>query len=81
MPDGFREEIEVNIVKIIRDCSGFCEDCGLSYKDLPMDVVLSNEQWTEITGYTEGEGILCVACILARGSKTKKYVVAKLRFE
>lgn len=58
-----------------------CEDCGALYQNLPMDVVLPNAQWAEITGYTEGEGILCVACILIRGSKTKKYVVAKLKFE
>ncbi len=56
-----------------------CADCGALYQTLPMDVVLPNAQWAEITSYTEE--ILCVACILIRGSKLRKYVVAKLRFE
>ncbi len=56
-----------------------CEDCGLLYQDFPMDVTIPNDQWIELTGYTDGEGILCGACIIQRG--TKKYIVARLKFE
>jgi hypothetical protein len=44
-----------------------------------MDVTLPNEQWTVLTGYTDGEGILCGACIIQRA--VGKYIVARLRFE
>ncbi len=56
-----------------------CEDCRLPYRLFPMDVTIPNEQWTELTGYTDGEGILCGGCIIQRG--TEKYIVARLRFE
>ena len=56
-----------------------CEDCGLLYQDFPMDVTVPDEQWVTLTGYTEGEGILCGSCIILRGSK--KYVAARLKFE
>jgi hypothetical protein len=56
-----------------------CEDCGLAYQDFPMDVTIPNDQWTELTGYTDGEGILCGGCIIQRG--TEKYIVARLKFE
>ena len=54
-----------------------CEDCGLPYPDFPMDVSVSNEQWTELTGYTD-EGFLCGACIIQRG--VGKYIAAELKF-
>jgi len=56
-----------------------CEDCGLLYQDFPMDVTIPNEQWAVLTGYRDGEGILCGACIIQRG--VGKYIVARLRFE
>ncbi len=58
---------------------GGCEDCGLLYHDFPMDVTIPDDQWIELTGYIEGEGILCGACIIQRGKE--KYGVARLRFE
>ncbi len=56
-----------------------CEDCGLPDQDFPMDVTIPNEQWTVLTGYTDGEGILCGTCIIQRA--VGKYIVARLRFE
>ena len=56
-----------------------CEDCSLPYQDFPMDITIPDNQWTEITGYTEGEGILCGACIIQRA--VGKYGVGRLRFE
>ncbi len=56
-----------------------CEDCGLLYQDFPMDVTIPNDQWVVLTGYTDGEGILCGSCIIQRG--VGKYIVARLSFE
>ncbi len=56
-----------------------CEDCDLPYQDFSMDVTIPDEQWTELTGYTNGEGLLCGMCIIQRGAE--KYIVARLRFE
>ena len=56
-----------------------CEDCGLLYQDFPIEVTVSHEQWAELTGYIEGEGILCGVCLLSRGAE--KYVIARLWFE
>lgn len=56
-----------------------CEDCGLLYQDFPIEVTVTSEQWIELTGYREGEGILCGACIVSRGSR--KYAVGRLFFE
>lgn len=58
-----------------------CQDCGLLYSLFPLDVVLPNEQWEAITGYTDGSGILCAMCIVQRGSKLSGVTVAKLVFE
>lgn len=58
-----------------------CEDCGKPYDKFPLDVVLPNEQWELITGYKDGEGILCASCILERGARQKTFTVAILVFE
>ncbi len=58
-----------------------CEDCHLLYQNFGMDVTIPNDQWTELTGYTDGEGLLCGACIIQRGIENEKYGVARLRFE
>ena len=56
-----------------------CEDCDLPYQDFPMDVTVPDDQWIELTGYADGEGILCGACIIQRG--VGKYIAARIRFE
>lgn len=58
-----------------------CEDCYLPYQNFGMDVTVPNDQWTELTGYTDGEGLLCGPCIIQRGIENEKYGVARLRFE
>ena len=46
-----------------------CEDCGRPYSQLPLDVILSDEQWARLTGRTDGGGILCADCILVRAAR------------
>ena len=58
-----------------------CEDCGLPYSEFPLDVVLSDAQWSAMTGKHDGSGILCASCIVARGAKLPGITVAKLVFE
>jgi hypothetical protein len=47
-----------------------CEDCGIPYSELGLDLVLPNEQWSMI--HPEGEGgILCANCMMKRAEKLK----------
>ncbi len=46
-----------------------------------MDVTIPDAQWIELTGYVNGEGILCGACLIIRAAKLNKYVAGRLRFE
>jgi hypothetical protein len=71
-------------IKRIKEARNYvvkCEDCGMLYSDFPLDVVLSDKQWYEITHKTDGSGILCAACIVKRGSRIPDFTVAKLKFE
>ena len=58
-----------------------CEDCGMIYENFPLDVVIPDEQWAQITGYDDGHGILCAACIVKRGTTLPGITVATLKFE
>lgn len=58
-----------------------CLDCGLPYADFPIDVVLPDEQWRAITGRTDGGGILCAGCIVARGARLPGATVARMQFD
>lgn len=58
-----------------------CMDCGMSYLDFPMDVVLPNDQWALISGRDDGGGILCAACIVKRAAKLKRFTVVKMTLE
>ena len=55
--------------------------CGKPYDEFPLDVVLPDQQWEQISGRTDGSGILCTACIIERGSRLPGITVAKLVFE
>ena len=47
-----------------------CEDCGMSYKKFPLDLVLPDDEWLII--HPEGlDGLLCANCIIKRASKVK----------
>ncbi len=59
----------------------WCDDCGLSYDEFQLDVVLPNDQWEMISGHSDGGGLLCAKCIVERGSKLSWVTVAKLVFE
>jgi hypothetical protein len=43
-----------------------CQDCGILYSDMGLDLVLPDQQWKIIC--PEG-GILCANCICKRASK------------
>lgn len=45
-----------------------CEDCGLPYRDFPLDVVLPDEHWELIHPSGTG-GVLCAACIVSRAAQ------------
>lgn len=77
-----RLEIRLNgeTVATIPPINPVCEDCGKPYSDFPLDVVLTDDQWSLITERSDGGGLLCAACIVERGSKWK-YSAAKLVFE
>ena len=58
-----------------------CSGCGKHYDEFPLDVVLPNEQWLQISPRPDGGGVLCAACIVERGSKLPEITFAKLRYE
>lgn len=58
-----------------------CADCGKPYSHFQLDTVLPNEQWKLISPTGDEGGILCAACIVARGAKLPDVTVAKLIFE
>ncbi len=58
-----------------------CIDCGMSYLDFPMDVVLPHDQWALISGRDDGGGILCANCIVKRAAKLQRFTVARLTLE
>jgi len=57
-----------------------CEDCGMPYKDFPLDTTIPNGQWLAI--HPESlNGILCAGCIVKRGSKIPGVTAARLVFD
>ncbi len=58
-----------------------CMDCGMSYLDFGVDVVLSDEQWALVSGRDDGSGILCAACIVKRAAKLEQFTVALMTLE
>lgn len=44
-----------------------CKDCGISYLELGLDMVLPDQQWNHI--FPEKTGILCPNCICKRASQ------------
>lgn len=56
-----------------------CEDCKLPYP-FPLDVVLSDDQWTLICPETNDRGVvLCANCIVRRASHVSTAVIVKMR--
>lgn len=66
------------VVKVAKEQALACDGCGKPYRDLPLDVVLPDDQWLTIHG--SPGGVLCAACIVARGAKVPGVTVAKLHF-
>ena len=73
--------------KFLRDDKGNtihwrCEDCGKPYGDATwIDVIIPDEQWVAIGMPEDGSGILCGACIIARGEKLLGVTHAHLEFK
>jgi hypothetical protein len=40
-----------------------CQDCGVSYQ---VDILIPDELWKELTGKSDGSGLLCGGCIISR---------------
>ena len=53
--------------------AGKCLDCGKSYSDFGMDVVLPRRQW--LTIHPDNHGLLCAQCIVNRVSKIPEATV------
>lgn len=51
-----------------------CEDCGLLYRDFPLDLVLPDNEWLAIHPAGEG-GVLCANCICGRARQLGVTVV------
>lgn len=73
------EEAVAVDVDVVEERAGECMDCGRARRDTPLDVVVPDDQWTQITAGSLG-GFLCVACILTRAAKLPGVRVAKLTF-
>ena len=56
-----------------------CMDCGLPYKDFPLDTTLPDHQWLMIHD-NEG-GILCANCIVKRASKLPGIIAVRAVFD
>ena len=57
-----------------------CEDCGMPYKDFPLDVVIPNAQWNAL--HPNDGGVLCANCMVSRASEILNGVtVAHMIFE
>ena len=57
-----------------------CLDCGLPYRDFPLDMILPDDQWLMI--HPEGlNGLLCANCIIRRASKLPGITVIKAILE
>ncbi|OGO11438.1 MAG: hypothetical protein A2Y53_00025 [Chloroflexi bacterium RBG_16_47_49] len=56
-----------------------CEDCGLPYRDFPLDTTVSDNQWSEI--HPENGGVLCASCMVKRASHLPGIIAARMVFE
>ena len=70
-PDGERQAVAENSLR--------CLDCGLLYRDFPLDVNLPRGQWLEI--HPGEDGVLCAQCIVQRASKIPGATVAHMVIE
>ena len=56
-------------------------NCGLPYSLFCLDTILPDDQWTAITGLTDGSGLLCAMCIVERAAQLPHITVARLTLE
>lgn len=59
---------------------GACMNCGRERDTWPLDVVVPDDQWRQLTGRDDGRGILCLDCMLARAARLPGVTMAKLTF-
>jgi hypothetical protein len=56
----------------------WCEDCGRIHSSFGLDVILPDDQWARLSGRSDGGGLLCAACIVARAARLPGVVRAEL---
>lgn len=56
-----------------------CLDCGLAYRDFPLDLTLPDEQWRMI--HPDGNGVLCANCIVKRAAAIHGAVAIRATIE
>ena len=56
-----------------------CRDCKLPYKEMGLDLVLSNEQWLRV--WPSDGGVLCANCICLRAAQLPGTSVIKAVIE
>jgi hypothetical protein len=57
-----------------------CLDCGMPYRDFPLDTTLPDDQWLMI--HPEGEnGLLCASCMVRRASRLTGIIAVRARFD
>lgn len=65
----------------IQPLSPQCMDCGLAREQFPLDIVVPDDQWRQLTGRNDGGGLLCAACLVARAAKLPGVKVARFTFQ
>lgn len=58
-----------------------CEDCGLPYRDFPLDLTIPDADWEVIHPGSNGGGLLCAQCIVTRASRLPDVTVVRATFE
>lgn len=59
--------------------SCFCQDCGVPYDTLGLDITLPDDQWLMI--YPEDGGILCGSCIAKRAEELPRAIAIRAYIE
>lgn len=56
-----------------------CLDCGLLYRNFPLDATLPDEQWAML--HDGPGGLLCAGCIVKRAARLPGAVAVRMRIE
>ena len=56
-----------------------CMDCGVPYREFPLDTTLPDEQWRMI--HDSDGGVLCASCIVRRAAKLPGVIAVRAVIE